>query len=264
MAAAPLRYGAFEILRPECSARIGIAINLALEIAQQEIIAIAADDRIRRDQDLSAAAGRVDAEARRRIAGGMSAQCADDLDSRLDAGAKMAGAADRITLIEVVRLHPAGEQSVHEGLHHRRIIVDAFEKHRLAAERNAGIGKPRGRLRDFGGQLPGMREMNAHPEWMMLLQHLCQALGDPLRQDRGYLGADAQELDVLDRAQPSEQPVELVVADTERIASGQQHVAYLGMRFEIGERLLPLAGRKLVFAAGIADEPRARAVAAIG
>ena len=61
-----------------------------------------------------------------------------------------------------------------------------------------------------------------------------------------------------------EQPVELVVADAQRIAARQQHVAHFGMRLEIGERLFPLPGRELVFAARIADEARARAVAAIG
>ena len=34
-----------------------------------------------------------------------------------------------------------------------------------------------------------------------------------------------------------EQPIELFVADGQRIAAGQQHVAHFGVRFEIGERL---------------------------
>ena len=69
---------------------------------------------------------------------------------------------------------------------------------------------------------------------------------------------------MLDRAQPAEQPVELVVADGQRIAAREQHVADFGVLFEIGQRLFPLAGRELVFAARIADHARARAIAAIG
>ncbi len=98
----------------------------------------------------------------------------------------------------------------------------------------------------------------------MLLQHLDQALGDALRQHDRNLGADAQEFDVLDGPQAPQQPVELFVADAERIAARQQDVAHFGMRFEIAERLFPLARRKLIFAARIAHQARARAIAAIG
>ena len=155
-------------------------------------------------------------------------------------GAEMAGAADRVALIEVVGLHPALQQAVHQRLHHRRVVVDALEQHRLAAQRNAGIGQPRGRFGHLGRQFVGMGEMDAHPQRMMLLQHLHQILGDALRQHGRDLGADAQELDVLDRAQPAQQPVELVVADGQRIAAREQHVANFGVCFEIGERLFPL------------------------
>ena len=69
---------------------------------------------------------------------------------------------------------------------------------------------------------------------------------------------------MLHRPQPGQQPVELVVADGQRIAAREQHVAHLGVDFEIGQRLVPLAGGELVFAARIADDARARAIAAVG
>src|SRR5215469_9550524 len=98
----------------------------------------------------------------------------------------------------------------------------------------------------------------------MLLQHLHEALGDALRQDDWNLRTDPDELDVLDGAQARQQPIELVVADAERIAAGEQDIAHLGVRLEIAEGLLPLPRGELVFAAGITHEARTRAVAAIG
>ena len=58
----------------ERPSRIRIAIDLAFEIPQQQIIAVAAHHRIGRQLDLSAAARRIDAEDRRGIAGGVAAQ----------------------------------------------------------------------------------------------------------------------------------------------------------------------------------------------
>ena len=98
----------------------------------------------------------------------------------------------------------------------------------------------------------------------MLLEHLAQRLGDPLRQHHRDLRADAQKFDVFDRTQPAEQPVELVIADAQRIAPRKQHVAHFAMGFEVGQRLLPLASGKLIFAARIPDQARTRAIAAIG
>src|SRR3546814_8623949 len=67
-----------------------------------------------------------------------------------------------------------------------------------------------------------------------------------------------------DLAQPRQQPVQLLVVDGERVAARQQHVAHLGMRVQIGERLLPLADAEMVLAARLADHARAGAIAAIG
>ena len=92
---------------------------------------------------------------------------------------------------------------MHERRDHRRCVVDAFEEHRLAAKRNARIGKPGGRFVDFRGQLLRMGEMDTHPQGMMLLQHFYQVFGDPLRQYHRDLGSDANELNMLDRPQPA-------------------------------------------------------------
>src|SRR5437763_1271706 len=80
----------------EHAVRVGIAIDLALEIAQQQVVPVPAYDRIGSHQDLASAAGRVDHEHRRGVTGGVAAQRIDDFQSRLDRGAEMTGAFDRI------------------------------------------------------------------------------------------------------------------------------------------------------------------------
>src|SRR5262249_23024741 len=86
----------------EASFRIRIAVDVPLEVAKQEIPALAADDIIRDQRDLAAAARRIDNEVRDRIAGRVAAQGLDDLDALLHRGAEMRRAGDRVALIEVI------------------------------------------------------------------------------------------------------------------------------------------------------------------
>ena len=75
-----------------------------------------------------------------------------------------------------------------------------------------------GRLGHFRGQLARVREVDAHPERMMLSSGSSSALVTRIGQHRRHLGAEADELDVLDRAQAAEQVVELLVGDRQRVA----------------------------------------------
>src|SRR5262245_3113680 len=251
-------------LAPQRAVRVRITIYLALEIAEQEIVAVAANDGIGRQLDLATPARSVDDEHRRRVACGMAAQRADDLEAGIDRGAEVARAFDRIALVQIVRLHPAHQKAVHQGLDDGGIVVDALEQHGLRAERDARVGEPRRRFAHFRRQLVWVREVQAHPQRMMLLQHLHQVLRDALRQHGRDLGADADKLDVLDRAQASKQVVELVVTDRQRVAAREEHVANLGMLLEVAEREIPIADVEIVLSARVADEAGARAVAAIG
>src|SRR5579885_3832471 len=88
-------------VRAQHAARIGVAVNLALEIAQQQVVAVAADDGIRRQKNFSAAARRIHREQRRCISGRMAAQALDDFKALFDSGAEIVRTADGIALIEV-------------------------------------------------------------------------------------------------------------------------------------------------------------------
>ena len=81
----------------------------------------------------------------------------------------------------------------------------------MAAERDPGVGQPRGRFRDFRRQLVRVREMDAHPQGVILAQDPRELPGHALRHDDGYFRADSDELDMRDRAQAAEQVIELVI-----------------------------------------------------
>jgi hypothetical protein len=75
----------------------------------------------------------------------------------------MRRALDRVALVEVVRPHADLQELVEQLPERRDVVVDAFQEHGLAAERDAGVGKPAAGLGDFGRDLVGMREVQAHP-----------------------------------------------------------------------------------------------------
>src|SRR6185437_4182789 len=140
------------ILRPpSATKRIGITIGAALEIGEQQIVAIAADDVIGQQRNLAAAAGRIDDKLRHGVAGGVAAQPPNDFEALLDRGAEVLRTGNRVALIEVIGFYPRLEQPLHQRLHHLDRIVDALEQHRLAAERNAGIVKAGAGFNGFGG-----------------------------------------------------------------------------------------------------------------
>src|SRR5690348_149116 len=105
-----------------------------------------------------------------------------------------------------------------------------------------------------------MREVEAHPERMMLFQDSDQLLGNALWQNHRDLGPDPDEFDVLDRAQATEQPVKFVVTQCQGVAARHQDVTDLRVVLEISQSLFPLADRELVLPSGIADDTGARAV----
>ena len=175
--------------------------------------------------------------------------------------AEMRRAADRIALVQIVRPHPHQQQLVHELPHRLHVVVHALEQHGLRAERNAGVGQPGTGLGRFRRALVRMDEVQAHPDRMVPPQHAAQLARDPLRQHGRHLRADADELDVRNRPQLAENPLELVVAQRQRIAAGDQHVANLRRAAQIIERRHQPALLRHQLA--VADHARPRAVAAV-
>ncbi len=104
-------------------------------------------------------------------------------------------------------------------------------------------------------------EVGVQPDRMVLFQHGAQRGRDALRQHHRQPAPDADDLDVRDRAERAEQPVEVVVGEDERVAAGEQHVADGGRAGDVGD-----AGAEVVLAhheVGIAHHALAQAVAAV-
>src|SRR3954469_8856632 len=106
-----------------------------------------------------------------------------------------------------------------------------------------------------------MIDMHAHPDRMMFGKNRAELRRDSLRQENWNAGADSEKLDVFDRAQPRQQLVDLVVGKNQRVATAQEHVAHLGVLFEITKSFFEIR-MKFLFA-DAADHAASRAIPAI-
>ncbi len=253
--------GAARAVRAVGFVEIAVAVDLAGPVAQLPDVAVVADDGLGLDRDLAAAAGGVDDVGGHGVAGGVAAQLLHQLDPASHGGPQVPAAEHRIALVEVVRTDAQLEQAVEQLAQHRHGIVDALEQHRLAAERDAAVGQQVGGLRHLRRQLARVAEVDRQPD-PVLAQHRHQLGRDALRQEAGDAGADAQELEVRDVAQPAEQLVEGGVRHQQRVAAGEQHVAHLVMRLQVGDHGVDAAAERLELA--LADQAAAGAVAAVG
>ena len=96
----------------------------------------------------------------------------------------------------------------------------------------------------------------------MLLEHLAQLGRDALGKEHGDARADADELHMRDGAETAQQVVELAVAEQERVAAGEQHVADFGMGLDVTQALL-VFGMEIVVLR-VRNQPAPGAIAAIG
>ena len=108
-----------------------------------------------------------------------------------------------------------------------------------------------------------MNEVDAHPQRVVLLQHLRQRRRYALRQYDGNFRADAKELDVRNLPEARQQPLESIIGEEQRITARQQHVANHGRSGNVVDRSLPLAGAEFVGPVMRPDDARAGAVAAV-
>ena len=100
-----------------------------------------------------------------------------------------------------------------------------LEQHALVAERNAGVGQAAERVAHFRRQFARMIGVDADEQRMKFFQHRAQFRRDALRQENRDARADAQKFHVRNRAQPAQQIFQLLIAQQQRVAAAQQHVA---------------------------------------
>src|SRR5215475_7017140 len=140
-----------------------------------------------------------------------------------------------VALINVIWPHAAHEEFVHERLHRFEIVVHTGEQHALIPERYAGVRESLKCFFDFNRQFARMINVHAHPERMIFRQDRAQLWRDALWQKDRNARANAKKFNVLYRAQPTEQLVELVVAENERVAAAEQDIAHFGVLLKIPE-----------------------------
>ena len=128
-------------------------------------------------------------------------------------------------------------------------------------KRNAGVGHAGAGLAQLGRDLLGMVDVDVDPERMVFPDHLAELVVDALRQEHRHAAADADDLDVRDRAQVAQQLVQHLGRHGQRIAAAQQHVADLRRAGDVVDlRLVFLAAE---VGRGVADDAAASAIAAI-
>ena len=86
--------------------------------------------------------------------------------------------------------------------------------------------------------------MCVEPDRVVLLEHVAQVVGNPLRAYDGSTGADADNLHMGDGPQPLDDVLQLCVADHQGVTSGEKHVADYGSLLDVLYALLyPVVGR---------------------
>src|SRR5438874_8680600 len=96
---------------------------------------------------------------------------------------------------------------------------------------------------------------------MLLFKHRAKFVRDPLWQENWNARADPHEFDMRNGPQFAEQVLKLVIAEEQRVAAAEQHVADRRIAADIIE--LPSKVRMKIVAGGVAHQPRACAVPAI-
>ena len=150
----------------------------------------------------------------------------------------MRGAWRQIAVVQVVRLDATFDESAHQRFERRRIVVDAAQQHRLADERNAGVGEfcaGRARLR---GQFARMVRMYCDPGRGALdLQRIDQRGGHPSRIGDRNTRVDADDLHVGDACKVAHDGAQAPCRQHQGIAAGQDHFPNFRMCADVGQCL---------------------------
>ena len=179
------------------------------------------DDVLRVDGDFSTAAGAVHNELGDGVAGGVTTEALNDLDAFGHAGAEVGGAFDEVALVEVVRANAAHEEFLDKFLLDLDGVVDSIEKNGLIPHDDAGVGQATEGVANLGGKFVGVIGVDGKEEGMKLLEHIAEFRGDSLRKEKRDAGAEAEELNVGNFVETSEETLEFGVGEQEWVSAGE-------------------------------------------
>ncbi len=220
-----------------------------------------ADDVIRHDGGLSAAARCIDYKGRHTIAAGMTAQPFDNLYTLAYRGTEMGETHGEIAYIDIVWTNTDLNEPLNKLLHYMHAVIDACKQHALIAKGDARIRKHFASALALFCYLIRMVEMGIEPNGMILLQHCAELRSDPLGTDNGGAGAYAHDLHMGHLAKLADDIFEPIIILHERIAAGEQNIAHLGMVPDIFKTCIDLLGGHCGIM--LTRKPSAGAVAAI-
>src|SRR6266516_5696499 len=85
-----------------------------------------------------------------------------------------------------------------------------------------------------------MIDMHSHPERMMFGENRAQLRRDALWQKNRDPRADAEELNVRDRAQSRKQLVDLIIGENQCVAPAQQDIPHFSVSLQIAKAFLEI------------------------
>src|SRR5438270_3298945 len=106
-----------------------------------------------------------------------------------------------------------------------------------------------------------MVDVDAHPERMILRQHRAKLGRDALWQENRNSRPDTNEFDVWNRSKPSENLIELIIAEEQCVSTAQQNIAHFGVNFQVTIDRFKFGMQLLL--AHAADDPAPGAISAV-
>jgi len=145
--------------------------------------------------------------------------------------------------------------------HHGYVVVHVLEKHALVAQRYAGVGESFQPFLNFGCQFLRVVGMDAYEEGMESVQNFAELGCDPLREENRDSGSYAEEFNMRNGAEFTEQVFEFVVGQQQRIAAAEEDVPDFAMVADVLKLFFEI-GMKIV-TGGVTDQSGAGAVSTI-
>ena len=210
-----------------------IAVGLAGVVAHHDFIVVYVCHIFRQYRNLASSTWGVDDVVGYGQPRGVTSQGLDDFETFFDSRPEVVGSLGQVGLIDVIRPDTDREELLHEFLHHRRIIVDTLEQNSLAPDRNTGIDEHPdvfpGDFIDFTRVV----EVGVDVKRVVLLENRAKFRRDPLRKCARHPTANPEDLDVWDRAELSQKPIDSVVWEHHRVAAGDDDVTDFRVRPDV-------------------------------
>src|SRR5664280_305297 len=220
---------------------LGVRHDDALVVSKHDAFWRHGENIVGTDRNLATTMRRIDDELRHGEAARMTAQKLHDLDALVDRGSEVTDTTGQIALVDIIGSDADSHELLNELFHDIGAIVDPLEKDRLVANRNPCINQHRDSPGRLGRHLAGVVELRIEPQRMVLAQHGSQFGRDALRKDYRGTRADAYHLDVLDLADLTDDILEELVIDEQRVTTGQEDVPYLLVLANIADCSIDLA-----------------------